>query len=242
MEDLRCSTAPATCRQRFLEALHFCSGPLGMPIPDGCVSASLPCASFLSMLMSIGACSRDSSCFWSLPEPGAPMRCFKRTHTGCSARWIGILACIFHRIQLVAIRRGQAEAAWADAWIQARTEAGMQASVDGGLMPALSKSWKYISGAPMSATPLTALTRELFTQLNVDEEFPKSFSSHSCKTTLFSWMAKRGESISDRCLHGGHAKLGDRTPLEYSRDALAGPLYRLEHGLPHHTRNSMGTS
>ena len=96
--------------------------------------------------------------------------------------------------------------------IQARTEVGMQASVDEGLMPALSKSRKYISGAPMSATALTALTRELFTQLNVDEEFPKSISFPS------------------------------HTPLEYSRDALAGPLYRLEHGLPHHTRNSMGTS
>ena len=99
----------------------------------------------------------------------------------------------------------------------------MQASVDGGLMPALSKSRKYISGAPMSATQLTALTRELFTQLNnVDEEFPKSFSSHSCKI---------GTSISDRRVHGGHAKLGDRTPLEYSREALAGPLYALEHAI-----------
>ena len=38
MEDLRCSTAPATPRQRFLEAVRLCSGSLGMPIPDGCVS------------------------------------------------------------------------------------------------------------------------------------------------------------------------------------------------------------
>ena len=35
-------------------------------------------------------------------------------------------------------------------------------------------------------------------------------------------------SISDRRLFGGQAKPGERTPMEHSRDAMAGPLHRLQ--------------
>ena len=45
-----------------------------------------------------------------------------------------------------------------------------------------------------------------------------SFSSHTCKSTMLSWFSKA-------C---GHAKLGERMPLAYSRDASAGPPPTLE--------------
>jgi len=53
-------------------------------------------------------------------------------------------------------------------------------------------------------------------------------SSHSAKATLLSWLAKAGLKLEDRRLLGGHAKPGQLVPLEYSRDALSGPLWRLK--------------
>ena len=55
-------------------------------------------------------------------------------------------------------------------------------------------------------------------------------SSHSCEAILLSWDSKAALPVLNRRLLGGHAKPGESTSLESSRDALAGPLYRLGHG------------
>ena len=53
---------------------------------------------------------------------------------------------------------------------------------------------------------------------------PKPYGTHSCKATLLSWCAKAGLHHSVRRLLGAHVTQGDRSLLEYSRDALAEPL------------------
>ena len=52
-----------------------------------------------------------------------------------------------------------------------------------------------------------------------------NIGSHSLKATVLSWLAKAGVNHGVRRLLGGHAKVNDLTMLEYSRDALAGPLH-----------------
>ena len=59
-------------------------------------------------------------------------------------------------------------------------------------------------------------------------KLPVPAATHSCKATLLSWAAKAGMSRSTRRLLGAHADTRDRSMLEYSRDALAGPLKELE--------------
>ena len=55
-------------------------------------------------------------------------------------------------------------------------------------------------------------------------------TSHSCKCTCFSFLAKRGASIEDRLVSGYHSnKL--RMALTYSRDSMARPLALLSHVL-----------
>ena len=48
-------------------------------------------------------------------------------------------------------------------------------------------------------------------------------SSHSCKATLLSFLAKYGASVPDREILGGHSSRM-KSVLTYSRDSLSGPL------------------
>ena len=80
----------------------------------------------------------------------------------------------------------------------------------------------------MSSTQLTYFARRLFQDMNLVGDLPLGFTSHSCKATILSWLSKASVRLEDRRLLGGHAKPGERVSLEYSRDALAGPLLTLE--------------
>ena len=53
-----------------------------------------------------------------------------------------------------------------------------------------------------------------------------SLSSHSCKTTILSWAAKRGLDKSVRKILGYHVQPDDVSPLTYGRDNLSAPLYQ----------------
>ena len=75
-------------------------------------------------------------------------------------------------------------------------------------------------------------------------------SSHSCKATLLSFLAKFGASIPDREILGGHTGRM-KSVLTYSRDSLASPLRVLSHMLerirqgsfnPNATRSGMMTA
>ena len=53
-----------------------------------------------------------------------------------------------------------------------------------------------------------------------------NLSSHSCKTTILSWAAKKGLDKSVRKILGYNVQLDDVSPLTYGRDNLSAPLYQ----------------
>jgi hypothetical protein len=52
-------------------------------------------------------------------------------------------------------------------------------------------------------------------------------TAHSCKATMLAWLAKAGVRRSDRRMLGYHSTRSDSSMLEYSRDAMPGPLRKL---------------
>ena len=54
------------------------------------------------------------------------------------------------------------------------------------------------------------------------------FTAHSLKATALSWCAKFGIELGIRRLLGSHKKKGDKSALNYSRDALSAPLRDLD--------------
>ena len=131
-------------------------------------------------------------------------------------------------LSVVAFRKGFSDEPWADAWLSARKKLGLDAKVRGALLPAVGAGNKFVNGVPMTSSQLNHFARDLLVAIFGAEAPEIVFSSHACKATLLSWAAKAGMSVADRRLLGGHAKPGDKSVLEYSRDALAGPLNKLE--------------
>lgn len=114
---------------------------------------------------------------------------------------------------------------WAENWVTARKELGLDVSVDGCLRPS-----RFLRGGkvvPMGSTELMVLVRRVFASANVPVDLTVGKTSHSLRATLLSWCAKAGLPMATRRVLGGHAKPGDWSVCEYSRDALAGPLAEL---------------
>ena len=133
-------------------------------------------------------------------------------------------------LPIVAPRAGLFPLPWAEAWLVARKAAGLHAQADGALMPAkdIHLDGNYIRGVAMGPAQVTFFGVQLLRELMDSSANTASFTSHSCKATALSWLAKAGAKMEHRRLLGGHAKPGEKVPLVYSRDALAGPLRTLE--------------
>jgi len=125
---------------------------------------------------------------------------------------------------MVACVRGLAGNDWATAWLELRTCAGLRADSDGCLMPEVLADWSFGAGR-MSTGTGGIMIKQMLRDLGVPEA--EAYGTHSAKATILSWAAKAGMSHDDRRLLGGHADPRDRSLLEYSRDAMAGPLVRL---------------
>ena len=121
--------------------------------------------------------------------------------------------------------RGLSDSPWALPWLEARKKLYLTCDERGVLMPAKGPGHSYVDGVAMTAPQFTEILQHLLVDVGVEPSVAKRFSSHSCKATVLSWAAKYGLTLQERRLLGGHAKPGDKTPLEYSRDALAGPLH-----------------
>lgn len=117
---------------------------------------------------------------------------------------------------------------WAREWMHARAKLGFDARKERALMPAQGPGAAFVAGVGMSAGQATSVLQALLVKLGVPTRTAATFTSHSCKATVLSWMAKAGVDIASRRLLGGHTKPGDRMPLEYSRDAMAAPLRCVE--------------
>ena len=79
---------------------------------------------------------------------------------------------------------------------------------------------------PLTSEEMGKWVRMLFERHNIDLN-GKKITSHSCKCTLLSYMAKFGCDIPTREILGGHVS-HLKSVLTYSRDSLAGPLRELE--------------
>eukprot|EP00435_Cladocopium_sp_Y103_P065166 s958_g27.t1 len=112
---------------------------------------------------------------------------------------------------------------WPEQWLQKRQEAGLHASMTRPMMPAPTAGGDWTL-QPLSASEGSVWLRELLKPLS-----PTSLvdiATHSAKTTILSWMSKANVDISVRRLAGYHIQPGDKSALEYSRDAAA-PILRI---------------
>ena len=124
-------------------------------------------------------------------------------------------------LPLVAIAEGLTGMPWAKAWLAMRVLEGLHAKADGTLMPEILADWTLGQSRMKTEAGAELLRRdlELYGCRNTED-----YGTHSCKATALSWCAKAGVSHDDRRILGGHSDPKDGSMLEYSRDALAGPL------------------
>ena len=109
---------------------------------------------------------------------------------------------------------------WAGPWLAVRKRMGLDAGVDQTLMPRPLLDGSFV-GETITTFEGGRWLRIVAQKIGISLE---NKGTHSCKATLLSWCAKAGVNHTSRRLLGGHAKPKDTSVLEYSRDALAGPL------------------
>ena len=131
---------------------------------------------------------------------------------------------------MIGIAEGLVGKPWAAQWLGLRAILGLNAEVDLTLQPEPLRGGGF-GKRRLRTSRATAWLRFILCKLGVAAEEAKTLSAHSLKPTLLSLLAKRGDSIDERRLLGGHAKLDELMPLTYSRDALAGPLRTLSSAL-----------
>ena len=127
----------------------------------------------------------------------------------------------------VASALGLAQGSWAVNWLESRLEAGLDAATDGCLF-CLHQPDGFFTSAKMESSDAVLWLVPYLIENGVSAEEACSYTSHSCKATLLSWLAKAGVHKDIRRLLGGHVERDDVSMLTYSRDALAGPLQWLE--------------
>ena len=128
-------------------------------------------------------------------------------------------------LPVAGVFRGVSGHLWAVQWLKMRKEEGLKASKDQPLMPAplLHGGW---SNVPLRSSEASVWMREI-----LSGHFPhvgRELATHSCKQTVLSWLAKANVNIGLRRLAGYHVKPGDRSALEYSRDAAAPVLRQID--------------
>ena len=133
-----------------------------------------------------------------------------------------VQSAVFRNVFLHAVAPcdGVAEDDWAEQWISCRQ--GMMIEVGKlPLMPAPNTPGAA-TRRPLSTEEMKLWTIHLLEKSGHDLTGPK-ISSHSCKCTMLSYAAKVGMAWDDRLILGGH--VGHlKSPITYSRDALARPL------------------
>ena len=129
-------------------------------------------------------------------------------------------------LPLAAPTVGVTEDSWGEQWIQVRQTLQITDLKHYPLMPApdasLEPTKRPISTQEAKQWMVYLLGSELVGSARL--------SSHSCKCTCLSYMAKRGASFEDRLILGYHANRL-RVGLTYSRDSSARPLAMLSHVL-----------
>ena len=129
----------------------------------------------------------------------------------------------------VAHARGLDGRNWARAWLAVRREHGLDS---GRHRKVLTPAWDSERGRwtrrRLENDELACWMVAFLTRRGFDKGALENLGTHSCKATMLSWCAKAYVKRSARRLLGYHVEVGDRSMLEYSRDAQAGPLRELE--------------
>lgn len=114
---------------------------------------------------------------------------------------------------------------WAFKWLSNRKAAGLSASLTCPTMPAPMRDGGW-SRLPLTSSEAVVWLREIlhpFVRGNIQD-----IATHSAKATVLSWISKANVPLSVRRLAGYRAKSGDKSALEYSRDAAAPVLHQIE--------------
>ena len=119
--------------------------------------------------------------------------------------------CSRVRLPVVADAFGLSGKGWARSWLDARAEAGLEASKDGFLMPTSLGSLDCLSFGSVRATTaeISTLIKEVLMTAEAGWDFSRT-GAHSLKPTLLSWCAKFGLPLALRRKLGRHAKAGDK--------------------------------
>ena len=129
-------------------------------------------------------------------------------------------------LPLSAPASGVTEDQWAEQWLQVRRCLQIEDLKKFPLMPAPDSNLE-----PTKRPISTAETKQWILHLLGNELVGMSkLSSHSCKCTCLSYLAKRGASYEDRLVLGYHSNKM-KMALVYSRDSISRPLALLAHVL-----------
>ena len=116
---------------------------------------------------------------------------------------------------------------WGSQWLKVRDQLSISDLKEYPLLPAPDSALNP-TRRPISTSEAKKWMLHLLGSDCVDVN--SRISSHSCKSTLLSFLAKRGAQLEDRLVLGYHSNRL-RMALTYSRDALARPLALLSHVL-----------
>ena len=105
---------------------------------------------------------------------------------------------------------------WAVHWFQNMDAAKLPRGRDLPLLPSPLRNggWNKL---PLTAEASTAWLRHLLLKSGTDKHELEHYGSHSLKTTVLSWLSKRGVPREIRAALGYHAKAVDGTEVVYGR-------------------------
>ena len=129
--------------------------------------------------------------------------------------WLGGLLCA------VAPSVGIEEGNWVYTYVNLRLQLGVSLEDGFPIMPAPDQS-----GMPTRRPLSTAEVRKWIAVL-LGDTTERKLTSHSCKCTMLSYLAKHGCDVNDRAILGGHSS-HISSVIRYSRDSLAAPLRSME--------------
>ena len=114
---------------------------------------------------------------------------------------------------------------WTEDWLEVRSEIGIDFTKGHPTFPAPTVEGD-VTVRPLSTAEMKKWLHVLLDKYGCDLS-SRQLSSHSCKRTLLTWLAKFGSPWQDRMILGGHASFM-HSPIIYSRDAMARPLQILQ--------------
>ena len=234
LRQLRKAGKSVSCRKGILEALAFCCYVLGVEdchpltvsrrcrgscfeigyLSKGQASPLLVCE--LLHLRELVHSAQES---WNAVMAGAILLAVY-----CRARWTMTAPCL-----------GVDARQWIGAWVERCKSVGFTPCEGYPVMPAPDQHGRP-SLRPLDSAEMSAWMRNLLKDCKRDPclkiASDRKISSHSCKCTLLSMMAKFGATVEVRACLGYHA-CGNSTVFRYSRDAAAGPSHELSIMLQH---------